>query len=224
MNATETMQTLESLGTEQNRKVYRRHGVNGPVFGVSYADMGKLHKKIKVDHGLARELWVSGNHDARVLALFIADPAAADSKTIDAWVKDAQDQVIAGALAHFVAQTSFAKQKMEKWTKQQNEWPGSTGWTLLAIIARQDSELPDDYFEEYLGIIEEGIHKSQNRVRYSMNSAVIAIGCRNAALEKKALAAANRIGKVIVDHGETGCKTPDAVAYIKKAAGRGKKR
>jgi len=30
------------------------------------------------------------------------------------------------------------------------------------------------------------------------------------------LAAAKRIGKVEVDHGETGCKTPDAAAYIRK--------
>jgi hypothetical protein len=49
-----------------------------------------------------------------------------------------------------------------------------------------------------------------------MNSAVISIGARNAALEGKAIAAAKRIGKVEVDHGETGCKTPDAVEYILK--------
>jgi hypothetical protein len=29
--------------------------------------------------------------------------------------------------------------------------------------------------------------------------------------------AAQRIGAVEVDHGETGCKTPDAAAYIAKA-------
>jgi hypothetical protein len=33
---------------------------------------------------------------------------------------------------------------------------------------------------------------------------------------------AARIGKVKVDHGETGCKTPDAVPYIKKAVERKK--
>jgi hypothetical protein len=49
---------------------------------------------------------------------------------------------------------------------------------------------------------------------------LIAIGIRNSALEKKALAAARQIGKVAVDHGETGCKTPDATAYIQKARAR----
>lgn len=48
----------------------------------------------------------------------------------------------------------------------------------------------------------------------------IAIGTRSETLEAKALAAAARIGKVIVDHGQTNCKTPDAVSYIKKARAR----
>jgi hypothetical protein len=33
-------------------------------------------------------------------------------------------------------------------------------------------------------------------------------------------ASAQRIGKVEVDHGETGCKTPDAAKYIERAAAR----
>ncbi len=36
----------------------------------------------------------------------------------------------------------------------------------------------------------------------------------------KKLEAATRIGKVDVDHGQTSCKTPDAVPYIEKAAKR----
>ena len=37
---------------------------------------------------------------------------------------------------------------------------------------------------------------------------------------RKAIETARRIGKVQVDHGETNCKTPDAVPYIEKAANR----
>ena len=60
---------LEALGTAQNRKVYARHGVGEPMFGVSFAHLRKLGKKLRHDHDLARALWASGNHDARVLAL-----------------------------------------------------------------------------------------------------------------------------------------------------------
>jgi hypothetical protein len=53
-----------------------------------------------------------------------------------------------------------------------------------------------------------------------MNNALIAIGCRNPTLTKRALAASKRIGKVEVDHGETGCKTPDAAEYIQRTLAR----
>jgi len=46
---------------------------------------------------------------------------------------------------------------------------------------------------------------------------VICIGLRSAKMKRKAIATAKRIGVVEVDHGQTGCKTPEAVAYIEKA-------
>ena len=82
--------------------------------------------------------------------------------------------------------------------------------------------LPDEYVRERLAFIEANIHTAQNRVRHAMNSAVIAIGLRSPEMRGLALAGAARIGKVTVDHGETGCQTPDAAAYIRKAAARAK--
>jgi hypothetical protein len=55
-----------------------------------------------------------------------------------------------------------------------------------------------------------------------MNNALIAIGSRGGALEDRAIAAAGRIGTVVVDHGATGCKTPDAAASIRKTVARRK--
>jgi len=63
------------MGTAQNRKVYARHGVGEDMYGVSYSNLGKLRKSIKRHHALAEQLWATGNHDARVLATMIADPA-----------------------------------------------------------------------------------------------------------------------------------------------------
>jgi hypothetical protein len=80
----------------------------------------------------------------------------------------------------------------------------------------QDATLPDSYFEPLLDRIAHDLHGSKNRVRYAMNNVVIAIGVRSDALEAQAVDAAQRIGKVIVDHGETNCKTPDAIPYIQK--------
>jgi hypothetical protein len=105
---------------------------------------------------------------------------------------------------------------MEQWTKAKAEWTSRAGFGLLAHLAMRDPGLSDDYFISYLQMIEQEIHTRANRTRDAMNSALIAIGIRNAALQSKAIAAATRIGSVEVDHGETGCETPDAVRYIRR--------
>lgn len=83
-------------------------------------------------------------------------------------------------------------------------------------MAMAANDLPDAYFEKYLGIIEQSIHQRKNRTREAMNNALIAIGIRNQALRQQALAVAANIGPVAVDHGDTACQTPDIVSYIQK--------
>jgi 3-methyladenine DNA glycosylase AlkD len=218
------MKTLKSMGTAQNRKVYRRHGAREKMFGVSYANQNLLRKKIGQDHDLAKKLWATGNHDAMVLATMVADPEEADARLLDEWVKDLDCYVLSDAMASFTVKTRFAEKKLQQWGKAKGEWVGRTGWVLLAHIAMNDEELPDSYFQKPLQTIQKEIHNRKNRVRDAMNNALIAIGIRNPSLQKLALAAAAKIGKVEVDHGETGCKTPDAASYIARAVKRKKKR
>jgi 3-methyladenine DNA glycosylase AlkD len=220
MRAQEVLRELEALGTEQIRKTYRRHGVDDNMYGVSYAHLGALKKRIKNNHALAEQLWASGNHDARILATMIAVPAQMDAPLLDAWAHDLGNYVVTDALAGLAGGSPAAQACMELWTTTDEEWRGSAGWQVLARLALQDAALPDAYFMPYLGIIGREIHTRKNRVRHAMNNTLIAIGLRNEALETAALAIAARIGKVQVDHGETNCKTPDAAAAIRKARAR----
>lgn len=216
------LEQLKAQGSEQTRKIYRKHGVNGEQYGVSYATLKDLKKKLKTEHELARQLWASGIHDARILALLIADPQMADSALLDMWIKDMENYPLSDAFSHYVAQTVLAREKMEQWTRSDNEWIEATGWNILGEMALSEQDFPDEYFEGYLLIIERDLHHQKNRVRHTMNNTLIAIGSRNPQLEEKALAAAQVIGKVVVDHGETSCKTPDAAAYIAKIKARKK--
>ncbi|MCZ6726772.1 MAG: DNA alkylation repair protein [Acidobacteria bacterium] len=216
MDLLEVGRELKRLGTAQNRKVYGRHGVREPMYGASFADLRALKKKIKIDQPLAEKLWASGNHDSRVLATMIADPDAIRAIELEGWLGELDNYVIADAFSGLVWRTPYARSKAEKWLKSRKEFIGQVGYNLLAHLAMNDEELSDRYFEDQLKRIEAGIHGSANRIRHAMNQALIAIGVRNRVLERRAVAVARRIGKVEVDHGDTSCKTPDAVAYIKK--------
>ena len=225
MDLEKAMKALEAAGTEQARKTYRRHGVTGPQFGVSYAFLGKFVKQCGTDHDLAVGLWETGNHDARVLATMVADPERMELARLDRWAKELDCRGLGDTLARcLVGRMPSARPLAERWIASKNEPTACAGWTSLGMLSLNDPDLPDAAFEERLAFIEANIHGASNWVRYAMNNAVITVGMRSDALAKKAIAAAKRIGKVEVDHGDTACKTPDAATYIPKAREYAKKR
>ena len=225
MTLQEVMKQLKACGTEQNRKTWGRHGIKGEMFGVSFANLYKFQKQIKVDHELAERLWATGNYDAKVLATLVADPNAMTDKRVEEWAQALDNNGIVLMYSELLIRSPLARKKAEKWHKSKDELMASLGWMLISQLALRENELPDEYFDPYLELIESGIHKHKNRVRYEMNGALIGIGLRNDKLEKKAMEVARKIGKVIVDHGDTNCKTPDAVEYIARTkAYRNKKK
>jgi 3-methyladenine DNA glycosylase AlkD len=211
------LDALKALGTAQNRRVYARHGISGPMFGVSFTNLHAIAKKIKKDQRLAEQLWASGNHDARVLATMIADRSRVDAQLVDRWRTNLDNYVLTDMLSRLACEVDIADSAIEEWCSANDDWTGQLGWNLVGHRAMNQPDLPDEYFDAKLKAIESEIHARMNRTRHSMNAALIAIGLRHGRLRKNALAVAEGIGPVEVDHGETGCQTPDARAYLAKA-------
>ncbi|WP_163995113.1 DNA alkylation repair protein [Pyxidicoccus caerfyrddinensis] len=221
MDLQETMQELESLGSEQTRKTFLRHGAPEPLFGVKFGDLEKLRKRIKTNAGLAEALWDTGNADARMLATMVADAAAMSWEHLNTWAQALNWHSLVDVFVSNVALRSpHFKTAVETWTAQAGELQSRAGWQLLAALATKTTNLVDEELAPWLPRIEQGIHTAQNRVREAMNTALIAIGGRGGALREPALEVAKRIGKVEVDHGDTACETPDAAEYIERMRAR----
>lgn len=217
----DVMRRLESMGTAQARQTYARHGVQAPCFGVRYADLYSVVKDIGTNHPLAVQLWRTANHDARVVATMIADHARATARMLREWAGTVDNQLMCDAVARLALQSGQGWQLAMEWIESRSEWVAATGWQLIAALAGHDTAHGDREYAALIARIERDIHDSANRVKHTMNNALIGIGLRSAGLYEIARAAAQRIGRVDVDHGKTACKTPDAAAYMAKAAKRG---
>jgi 3-methyladenine DNA glycosylase AlkD len=221
MNTLEILATLEALGKPQTAAIYKHYGTGDNVFGTLTSEIARLQKKIKIDHALAKDLWKTGNAEARILALLVSDPSKITAADADALVKDGPVRFLGYYLADLVAQSPVADARMRAWMKAKEEAHCEMGYSVLAKRLKDDpAAISDADAGRILATIEKNIHRAPNWVRYAMNNAVIAIGVYKPALEKQAIEAATRIGKVEVDHGETNCKTPDAVTYIQKSVKR----
>jgi 3-methyladenine DNA glycosylase AlkD len=216
MSLADVMRTLEKAGSEQTRKTYMRHGATGAMFGVPFGTLSALQKRIRVDHELALKLWDTGNVDARNLAMKIADPAVIEASDLDRWARENPMRMCGLYVGSLAQESAHAATKAKEWLASSDDRLRAAGWTLIGVLANRDEQSPDDTFAKHLAQIEKSIHSVSNEVRYAMNGALIAIGGRSSGLRKAATAAAKRIGKIQVDHGDTACETPDAVVYIEK--------
>jgi 3-methyladenine DNA glycosylase AlkD len=221
MNTQEILATLKKLGKPQTAAIYKRHLSGDNVFGVLTSEIAKLQKKIKVDHALALELWKTGNAEARILALQVSDPEKLTRTDADGLLKDGPVRFVGCYLSGLVSRSPIAEGTMRAWMKSPDEFAREMGYWILGVRLKNDpGSITDADAEKVLATIEKEILRSPNWARYAMNSALISIGIFKPALRKKAIEAAKRIGKVEVDHGETNCKTPNAVSYIEKASKR----
>ena len=221
MTTQDILRTFEKLGKPQTAAIYKRHGAGDNVFGVLTSDLARLQKKIKVDPPLAKELWKTKNAEARVLALQITDPSHLTRGDADRMVKDGPIRFVGFYLSGLVARSPIAEATMRAWMKSPDALFREMGYAVFGVRLKEDPDsVSDEEAAKVLATIEKEIHRSPNWARYAMNGALIGIGISKPALRKKVLDAARRIGKVDVDHGETSCKTPDAVSYIEKAVKR----
>jgi hypothetical protein len=222
MTLADVMKALEKAGTAQTKKTYARHGATEPMFGVLFSELGKLQKRIGVDHDLALSLWDTGNFDARNLAFKILDPKRLSAKDLDRLARDTSVRMCGLYVAIVAQESGRGFETATRWLASSDERQQGAGWGVVGQVAMRDETTPDAWFQDRLAGIEKTIHQAPNANREAMNMAMICIGGRNAGLRKAALAASKRIGKVEVDHGDTSCKTPEAGPYLEKMWGYAK--
>lgn len=218
---------LRSKGKETTRKLYARHGMAPDrVLGASVADMKLIAKTIRGEQALALELYATGIMEPMYLAGMVADGAKMSRTELNRWAKGAAGmQMISEYTVPWVTvESELARELALEWTGSKQEQVAASGWCAYSgiVATSPDAKLDLDEIEGLLGRIAKEIHTAQNRVRYTMNGFVIAVGCYVRPLSKQAKEAAQKIGKVEVSMGETACKVPLAIDSIKKVEAAGK--
>lgn len=225
----QVMAELKKCGNEKTRQIYQRHGARN-LFGVSVADMKVIAKSIKGQHELACRLYATGNDDAMYLAGIVADGALMSKKELDQWAKGAGWYMVAEYTVPWVAiESPHGCDMAIKWIGSKKESIASTGWATYAGLVSYypDEQLDLPEIDRLLETVKSEIHQQPNRVRYTMNGFVIAVGGSVKRLHQQAKQVAAKIGKVEVEMGDTSCRVPlatDAIAKMETAGRVGKKR
>ncbi len=224
MTAKQILEELKPLGRDSIKKVLLNHGIREPFFGVKIGDLKPIEKRIKKDYQLALDLYDTGNYDAMYLAGLIADDAKMTKKDLGTWIAKAYCGAIAGFIVPWVAAGSpHGHEVALEWIESKEELVATAGWNTLAslVSVKPDAELDLAELKQLLQRVQKTIHQQPDKVRYAMNSFVIAVGSYVKALTDLAIQVGEKIGTVSVDMGNTACAVPSAPDYIRKVQQRG---
>ncbi len=225
MTSKQVLEEIKKAGNESTKKIHMKHGAKEPFYGVKVEDLKKIQKKIKENQQqVALELFDSGVGDAQYLAGLMADGSKMNKKELQAWAEAADWPMISEYSVAWVA--SENKDAFEiglKWIDSRKPNVAVSGWnTINSVMAtRPDEELDIPALKKLIARVEKEIEKAPNRVRYCMNSFIIAAGSFVKELTPLATATGKKIGHVEVDMPGTSCKVPFAPDYIKKVIDKG---
>jgi 3-methyladenine DNA glycosylase AlkD len=223
MSAKQILAELKAQGSEGYVNILRKHGVSGPAYGVKIEYLKKIQKREKINYQLALDLFDTGVYDAMYLAGLIADDAKMTKKDLNGWLEKAGGGPLCSyTVAWVAAESPHGRELALEWIDSKKPEVASTGWaTLTSLVSiKEDADLNLPELKKLIERVQKSIHDQPDRVRYAMNGFLISLGTYVKTLTESSIKAAEKIGELEVEMGETACKVPFAPDYIRKSVKR----
>ena len=189
---------LKSLANPENAKGMARFGIKPKnAYGISIPNIRKIARETGKNHELAKELWASGIHEAKILASMIDDSLLVTAKQMDKWIRDFDSWDICDEVClNLFVKIPCAYEKAMEWTMRKKEFEKRAGFALMATLAWRDKNAENKKFLSFLPLIEKIATDERNYVKKAVNWALRQIGKRNKILKKEAVKTAKKIQKI----------------------------
>ncbi|MCZ2829007.1 DNA alkylation repair protein [Modestobacter sp. VKM Ac-2986] len=203
----------EELARLEDADIRRVNAAHGDEHGVNLGALRALAKRLRTQHELARELWVTGDAAARLLAVLVCRPKAFPRDELDAMLRGARTPKVQDWLVGYVVVKSpHAEELRVSWLTDADPVVASAGWALTTdrVAKRPDGlDLPG-----LLDVIEARMREAPDRLQWAMNHCLAQIGIEHAEHRARAIAIGERL-RVLEDHPTPrNCTSPYAPVWI----------
>lgn len=185
---------LETLRSETNIAGMARHGIRtDTALGISNPHMQQIARLVGRGHARAMALWETGIREARMLALYTAEPARLTIDEARAWAADFASWEIVDAAADLFVEARLEAALVPEFAADEREFVRRAAFAMIAGAAVHLKREPDAALLAWLPLIERHAGDGRNFVRKAVNWALRNIGKRNMTCHAPALALAERL-------------------------------
>lgn len=189
MNSKEIIEELKSESSEKYKANVVKMGIPEEYsIGVSTTIVRSIAKKIGKSTELGFELWNTGYHEARLLAVLLFD--CKDITHSD--IKRLMSDVISWDLCDHLCKNLIIKMKdyqdfIFDWITSPHVYKKRASFTLIASSAIHDKKVSNDVLDTYLKLIRENSESEHEHIKKAVSWALREIGKIDFSYNEKAL-------------------------------------
>jgi 3-methyladenine DNA glycosylase AlkD len=194
VNAGEVVDALRERADPSRLQGMARVGIEtSRALGVSLPTIRAIAKRAGIDQPLARDLWGTDIHEARMVAALVADPGALSFRPMGAWAADLDSWDLTDLLADTYVRTAHADRAIRTWSRAKHGFTKRLAFSMLARLAVGHADEPDATYLAYLPLIHAAATDDRNEVKKAVNWALRQVGKRNRRLHAAAIAEAEAL-------------------------------
>lgn len=194
VSAEALLEQMRSQASAEAVDAMKRFGIRTETaLGLSNPQLQAIARKAKHNQQRATELWATGIREARMLAIYTAEPRHFDEAQARRWADDFDSWEIVDTVADLFVEAGLHKNLVPEFAADPREFVRRTAFAMIAGAAVHLKAEPDATFHDWLNLIEAMSTDKRNFVRKAVNWALRNIGKRNIACHAEALALARRL-------------------------------
>ena len=191
---TQIVAHLEGLRSETNIAGMARYGIRtDAALGISNPDMQRIARQVGRDHARAMELWQTGIREARMLALYTAEPGHLTLEEARRWAADFASWEIVDTAADLFVEARLETALVPEFADDGREFVRRAAFAMIAGAAVHLKRELDATLLAWLPLIERHAGDGRNFVKKAVNWALRNIGKRSMACHGPAMALAEKL-------------------------------
>ncbi len=189
MDCQDIITELKSMSSEKYKANVIRMGIPEKCsIGVSTGDIRKLAKRIGTSNELAYELWETGYHEAKLLAVFLFDKKDILLTEVENLMSDVNSWDLCDHLCkNLIIKLKGYDTVITQWVDSDQTYKKRAAFTLMASAAIHSKKISDETLNDYLHLISENSKDEREHVKKAVSWALREIGKKDFNYNEKAI-------------------------------------
>lgn len=194
MNLSTVLQQLHSLADPDFATGMGRYGIaNSEALGIRIPVLRSYARSMGRNHALALELWRQPLHEAKLLAIFLAEWKKVTEAMAEEWIGDFYSWDLVDQAVDLFYRQPWALDKAAELCEREAEFEKRTGIVLLIALVIKQKKWPDERFLPFFEKVEQVACDDRNFVKKAANWLLRQLGKRSLYLHPHAIACGERL-------------------------------